>query len=79
MHIAPRMARPFALHFRERFAFATPVRLQEAAYARNPPGGLMRRPTRLAGGCGQKRPLALLTEPFFLLALYANALLCAAP
>src|SRR5690554_1486370 len=58
-----------------RFAFATPVRLQEAAYARDPLGGLMRRPTRLAGGCGQKRPHALLTKTFFMLALYANALL----
>ena len=32
------MARLFALHFRERFAFATPTRLQEAAYARVPSG-----------------------------------------
>jgi hypothetical protein len=54
-----------------------PTRLQEAAYARDPLGGLMRRPARLAGGCGQERPHALLTEPFYMLALYANALLCA--
>jgi hypothetical protein len=43
--------------------FVTPARLQEAAYARDPLGGLMRRPTRLAGGCGQKQPHTLLTEP----------------
>ncbi len=35
-------------------AFATPARLQGAAYARDPLGGLMRRPTRLADGCGQE-------------------------
>ena len=57
------------LHLRRPTAYRKPL------MPGHPLGGLMRRPTRLAGGCGQKRPHALLTKTFFMLALYANALL----
>jgi hypothetical protein len=57
------------LHLRRPTAYRKPL------MPGHPLGGLMRRPTRLADGCGQKRPHALLAEPCILLALYANALL----